>query len=76
MQVLDLYTAEDIAESISPVAFTLCTDSVSAVRFSAFHVVSGILKKFSQLGDKQLPITFVNDIVGRFAHNPKWSMRQ
>ena len=76
MVVLELYTAEDIAESITPVAFTLCMDGVASVRLSAFRVVGGILLKFTQVGDKQLPITFVNDVVGRFAHNTKWCNRQ
>ena len=74
--VLELYTADDIAESIAPVAFMLCGDSVASVRLSAFRVIAGVLHKFTQVGDKQMPVTFVNDVVGRFAHNSKWCNRQ
>ena len=76
MSLLDLFSAEDIAQSMAPVAFALCSDDVSAVRASAFHVLSGILKKFSDLGDRQQPISFVNDVIDRFAHSNKWKMRQ
>ena len=76
MLLLDLFSAEDVALSIAPVAFALCSDDVSAVRTSAFHVLSGILKKFTDIGDAQQPISFVNDVIDRFAHSNKWKMRQ
>ncbi|XP_072568521.1 serine/threonine-protein phosphatase 4 regulatory subunit 1 isoform X1 [Paramormyrops kingsleyae] len=72
--LLELYSGQDVYDYLRPLAFSLCTDRVSSVRWIAYKLVSEIIRKLSS--DPPLVADFMVELVDKFCHSPKWSGRQ
>uniref|UniRef100_W5M3I6 Serine/threonine-protein phosphatase 4 regulatory subunit 1 n=1 Tax=Lepisosteus oculatus TaxID=7918 RepID=W5M3I6_LEPOC len=72
--LLELYGGKDVYDYLRPLAFNLCTDRVSSVRWISYKLVSEIIRKLSS--DVTLLADFMVELVDKFCHSPKWSGRQ
>ncbi|XP_041103705.1 serine/threonine-protein phosphatase 4 regulatory subunit 1-like isoform X2 [Polyodon spathula] len=72
--LLDLYCGKDVYDYLRPLAFSLCTDRVSSVRWTSYKLICEIIKKLSS--DSQLVADFMAELVDKFCHCSKWSGRQ
>ncbi|KAJ8403310.1 hypothetical protein AAFF_G00355270 [Aldrovandia affinis] len=72
--LLELYSGQDVYDYLRPLAFSLCTDRVSSVRWISYKLVSEIIRKLSS--SPTLLADFMAELVDKFCHSPKWSGRQ
>ncbi|XP_036410351.1 serine/threonine-protein phosphatase 4 regulatory subunit 1 isoform X1 [Megalops cyprinoides] len=72
--LLELYSGQDVYDYLRPLAFSLCTDRVSSVRWISYKLVSEIIRKLSS--NPALVADFMAELVDKFCHSPKWSGRQ
>ncbi|XP_033855124.3 serine/threonine-protein phosphatase 4 regulatory subunit 1-like isoform X3 [Acipenser ruthenus] len=72
--LLDLYCSKDVYDYLRPLAFSLCTDKVSSVRWTSYKLIREIIRKLSS--DSALVADFMAELVANFCHCPKWSGRQ
>ncbi|KAJ8374956.1 hypothetical protein SKAU_G00055360 [Synaphobranchus kaupii] len=72
--LLELYSGQDVYDYLRPLAFSLCTDRVSSVRWISYKLVSEIIRKLSS--SPALLADFMAELVDKFCHSPKWSGRQ
>ncbi|XP_077075100.1 serine/threonine-protein phosphatase 4 regulatory subunit 1 isoform X3 [Siphateles boraxobius] len=72
--LLELYSAQDVHDYLRPLAFCLCTDRVSSVRWTSYRLVSEIIRKLSSCSS--LLVGFLGELVEKFCHSRKWSGRQ
>ncbi|KAI1888963.1 hypothetical protein AGOR_G00174170 [Albula goreensis] len=72
--LLELYSGQDVYDYLRPLAFNLCTDRVSSVRWISYKLVSEIIRKLSS--SPTLLADFMSELVEKFCHSPKWSGRQ
>ncbi|XP_051737194.1 serine/threonine-protein phosphatase 4 regulatory subunit 1 isoform X1 [Ctenopharyngodon idella] len=72
--LLELYSAQDVHDYLRPLAFCLCTDRVSSVRWTSYRLVSEIIRKLSSCSS--LLVSFLGELVEKFCHSQKWSGRQ
>lgn len=72
--LLELYSAQDVHDYLRPLAFCLCTDRVSSVRWTSYRLVSEIIRKLSSCSS--LLVCFLSELVEKFCHSQKWSNRQ
>ncbi|XP_067291244.1 serine/threonine-protein phosphatase 4 regulatory subunit 1 isoform X2 [Pseudorasbora parva] len=72
--LLELYSAQDVHDYLRPLAFCLCTDRVSSVRWTSYRLVSEIIRKLSSCSS--LLVSFLAELVEKFCHCQKWSGRQ
>ncbi|KAK1173717.1 hypothetical protein AOXY_G3899 [Acipenser oxyrinchus oxyrinchus] len=72
--LLDLYCGKDVYDYLRPLAFSLCTDRVSSVRWTSYKLICEIIKKLSS--DSALVADFMAELVDKFCHCSKWSGRQ
>ncbi|XP_064187224.1 serine/threonine-protein phosphatase 4 regulatory subunit 1 isoform X2 [Anguilla rostrata] len=72
--LLELYSGQDVYDYLRPLAFSLCTDRVSSVRWISYKLVSEIIRKLST--SPSLLADFMGELVDKFCHSPKWSGRQ
>ncbi|MBN3310944.1 PP4R1 phosphatase, partial [Amia calva] len=72
--LLELYSGKDVYDYLRPLAFSLCTDRVSSVRWISYKLVSEMIRKLSS--DSTLVADFMVELVDKFCHSPKWSGRQ
>ncbi|XP_042638323.1 serine/threonine-protein phosphatase 4 regulatory subunit 1-like [Orycteropus afer afer] len=74
--LLELYNPADVSEHLSHVAFRLCADKVSEVRWISFKLAVAILRKFYSSSERALGLRFIGELIARFRHCPKWVGRQ
>ncbi|KAJ7414037.1 Serine/threonine-protein phosphatase 4 regulatory subunit 1 [Willisornis vidua] len=74
--LLDLYSARDIYDYLRPIAFSLCADKVSSVRWISYKLVSEMVKKLYMASTSTLVIDLMNELVEKFCRCHKWSGRQ
>ncbi|XP_059118001.1 serine/threonine-protein phosphatase 4 regulatory subunit 1-like [Peromyscus eremicus] len=74
--ILDLYGPSDIHGYLRHVALKLCADKVSQVRWISFKLVGAMLHKFYSHGASALGLGFIQELISRFRHCPKWVGRQ
>ncbi|XP_039610702.1 serine/threonine-protein phosphatase 4 regulatory subunit 1 isoform X1 [Polypterus senegalus] len=72
--LLELYSGKDVYEYLRPLAFSLCTDRISSVRWISYKLISEIIRKLAS--DSTLATNFLIELVEKFCHCPKWSGRQ
>ncbi|XP_072013364.1 serine/threonine-protein phosphatase 4 regulatory subunit 1-like isoform X2 [Amphiura filiformis] len=72
----DLFDPSDVCEHLFPIALTLAGDRVADVRFTAYKLLGVIFKKVNVTNNATLQRGFVNDIITKFAHSPRWFGRQ
>ncbi|MGH0191141.1 UNVERIFIED_CONTAM: hypothetical protein FKN15_057329 [Acipenser sinensis] len=72
--LLDLYCSKDVYDYLRPLAFSLCMDKVSSVRWTSYKLIREIIRKLSS--DSALVADFMAELVAKFCHCPKWSGRQ
>ncbi|ELT87826.1 hypothetical protein CAPTEDRAFT_156976 [Capitella teleta] len=72
--LLDLFTADDVGDFVTPVAMILATDRVAEVRLTAFRALSGIMKSVAH--DNQLLTSMVRRLKQNFAEHHRWCQRQ
>ncbi|KAA0705130.1 Serine/threonine-protein phosphatase 4 regulatory subunit 1 [Triplophysa tibetana] len=72
--LLELYSPQDVHDYLRPLAFCLCTDRVSSVRWTSYRLVSEIIRKLSTCS--ALLGNFLSELVDKFCHSSKWSGRQ
>uniref|UniRef100_A0A8D0CIF0 Protein phosphatase 4, regulatory subunit 1 n=1 Tax=Scleropages formosus TaxID=113540 RepID=A0A8D0CIF0_SCLFO len=71
--LLELYSAQDVYDYLRPLAFSLCTDRVSSVRWISYKLILTIFYSSKII---QLYKWFLVELVDKFCHSPKWSGRQ
>uniref|UniRef100_A0A8C5TIZ1 Serine/threonine-protein phosphatase 4 regulatory subunit 1 n=1 Tax=Malurus cyaneus samueli TaxID=2593467 RepID=A0A8C5TIZ1_9PASS len=74
--LLDLYSARDIYDYLRPIAFSLCADKVSSVRWISYKLVSEMVKKLYLAPTPTFVIDLMNELVEKFCRCHKWSGRQ
>lgn len=78
--VVALFSPADSAQSILPLALTLASDRVAAVRLPAFTLVSQIMKQVSEnswADDAESMLTpLLADLTTRFCSGNRWMLRQ
>uniref|UniRef100_A0A673Y5T4 Serine/threonine-protein phosphatase 4 regulatory subunit 1 n=1 Tax=Salmo trutta TaxID=8032 RepID=A0A673Y5T4_SALTR len=72
--LLELYSGQDVYDYLRPLAFSLCLDRVSSVRWTSYKLVSEIIRKVASC--QVLLADFLSELVEKFCHSPKWSGRQ
>lgn len=72
--LLELYSPQDVHDYLRPLAFCLCTDRVSSVRWTSYRLVSEIIRKLSTCSS--LLVNFLSELVEKFCHSSKWLGRQ
>ncbi|XP_010894958.1 serine/threonine-protein phosphatase 4 regulatory subunit 1 isoform X2 [Esox lucius] len=72
--LLELYSGQDVYDYLRPLAFSLCTDRVSSVRWTSYKLVSEMIRKLASC--QALLTDFLSELVEKFCHSPKWSGRQ
>ncbi|KAL1006399.1 hypothetical protein UPYG_G00071900 [Umbra pygmaea] len=72
--LLELYSSQDVYDYLRPLAFSLCTDRVSSVRWTSYKLVSEMIRKLASC--QALLADFLSELVEKFCHSPKWSGRQ
>ncbi|KAJ7999421.1 hypothetical protein DPEC_G00194260 [Dallia pectoralis] len=74
--IIELYSHYDVFDYLRQIALTLCSDKVSEVRWISYKLVVEILHKMYASGAQDLGLNFINELVVRFCHCPKWVGRQ
>ncbi|XP_019492918.1 PREDICTED: serine/threonine-protein phosphatase 4 regulatory subunit 1-like isoform X1 [Hipposideros armiger] len=74
--ILELYSPSDVYDYLMHIALKLCADRVSEVRWVSFKLVVAILQKLYSSSESTLGLKFINELVVRFRHCPKWVGRQ
>ncbi|XP_065485104.1 serine/threonine-protein phosphatase 4 regulatory subunit 1 isoform X5 [Caloenas nicobarica] len=74
--LLDLYSARDIYDYLRPIAFSLCADKVSSVRWISYKLVSEMVKKLYMASTSTFVVNLMNELVEKFCKCRKWSGRQ
>ncbi|XP_061851071.1 serine/threonine-protein phosphatase 4 regulatory subunit 1 isoform X8 [Colius striatus] len=74
--LLDLYSARDIYDYLRPIAFSLCADKVSSVRWISYKLVSEMVKKLYMASTSTFVVDLMNELVEKFCRCHKWSGRQ
>ncbi|XP_059714041.1 serine/threonine-protein phosphatase 4 regulatory subunit 1 isoform X2 [Haemorhous mexicanus] len=74
--LLDLYSARDIYDYLRPIAFSLCADKVSSVRWISYKLVSEMVKKLYMAPTPTFVVDLMNELVEKFCRCHKWSGRQ
>ncbi|XP_074066439.1 serine/threonine-protein phosphatase 4 regulatory subunit 1-like isoform X2 [Macrotis lagotis] len=74
--ILELYNPSDVYDYLMHIALKLCADKVSEVRWISFKLVVAILQKFYSNNASALGLNFINELIIRFRHCPKWVGRQ
>lgn len=74
--IIELYNHSDIYDYLRQIAFNLCSDKVSEVRWISYKLVVEILQKLYSCGAHDLGFNFINELIMRFCHSPKWVGRQ
>uniref|UniRef100_A0A8C2B833 Putative WW-binding domain-containing protein n=1 Tax=Cyprinus carpio TaxID=7962 RepID=A0A8C2B833_CYPCA len=64
--IIELYSHSDVYNYLRQIALNLCSDKVSEVRWISYKLVSHVA--FS--------LNFINELIMRFCHCPKWVGRQ
>uniref|UniRef100_A0A8C8HJL1 Phosphatase 2A Regulatory Subunit A helical domain-containing protein n=1 Tax=Oncorhynchus tshawytscha TaxID=74940 RepID=A0A8C8HJL1_ONCTS len=67
--IIELYSHYDVYDYLRQIALTLCSDKVSEVRWISYKLVG---MPFSH----DLGLNFINELIVRFCHCPKWVGRQ
>ncbi|XP_059088658.1 serine/threonine-protein phosphatase 4 regulatory subunit 1-like isoform X1 [Tigriopus californicus] len=70
------FSAPQVLEFITPVAYRLCTDRVASVRSGAASVVAVIIKHIDESPERYLSIRVVANIVEDLAERRVWTYRQ
>ncbi|KAJ8400817.1 hypothetical protein AAFF_G00391710 [Aldrovandia affinis] len=74
--IIELYSHYDVYDYLRQIALTLCSDKVSEVRWISYKLVVEILQKMYSGGAQDLGLNFINELIVRFCHCPKWVGRQ
>ncbi|XP_048878884.1 serine/threonine-protein phosphatase 4 regulatory subunit 1 [Brienomyrus brachyistius] len=74
--IIELYSHYDVYDYLRQIALTLCSDKVSEVRWISYKLVVEILQKLYASGDHELGLNFINQLIVKFCHCPKWVGRQ
>ncbi|KAM6980839.1 serine/threonine-protein phosphatase 4 regulatory subunit 1 [Aplochiton taeniatus] len=74
--IIELYAHCDVYDYLRQIALTLCADKVSEVRWISYKLVVEILQKLYACGAHDLGLNFINELIVRFCHCPKWVGRQ
>ncbi|KAJ8260306.1 hypothetical protein GJAV_G00179450 [Gymnothorax javanicus] len=74
--IIELYSHYDVYDYLRQIALTLCSDKVSEVRWISYRLVVEILRKMYSSGAQDLGLNFINELIVRFCHSPKWVGRQ
>ncbi|KAL6458300.1 hypothetical protein MHYP_G00335300 [Metynnis hypsauchen] len=74
--IIELYSHYDVYDYLRQMALNLCSDKVSEVRWISYKLVVEILQKLYSCGAHDLSLNFINELVVRFCHCPKWVGRQ
>uniref|UniRef100_A0A8C6YQY7 Serine/threonine-protein phosphatase 4 regulatory subunit 1 n=1 Tax=Nothoprocta perdicaria TaxID=30464 RepID=A0A8C6YQY7_NOTPE len=74
--LLDLYSARDIYDYLRPIAFSLCADKVSSVRWISYKLVSEMVKKLYVASASTFVVDLMDELVEKFCRCHKWSGRQ
>ncbi|XP_064162708.1 serine/threonine-protein phosphatase 4 regulatory subunit 1 [Anguilla rostrata] len=74
--IIELYSHYDVYDYLRQIALTLCSDKVSEVRWISYRLVVEILRKMYSSGAQDLGLNFINELIVRFCHCPKWVGRQ
>uniref|UniRef100_A0A673YKF9 Serine/threonine-protein phosphatase 4 regulatory subunit 1-like n=1 Tax=Salmo trutta TaxID=8032 RepID=A0A673YKF9_SALTR len=74
--IIELYSHYDVYDYLRQIALTLCSDKVSEVRWISYKLVVEILQKMYACGAHDLGLNFINELIVRFCHCPKWVGRQ
>ncbi|KAI4886613.1 hypothetical protein NFI96_012734 [Prochilodus magdalenae] len=74
--IIELYSHYDVYDYLRQIALNLCSDKVSEVRWISYKLVVEILQKLYSCGAHDLSLNFINELVVRFCHCPKWVGRQ
>ncbi|KAM6088588.1 serine/threonine-protein phosphatase 4 regulatory subunit 1 isoform 2-T2 [Chlamydotis macqueenii] len=74
--LLDLYSARDIYDYLRPIAFSLCADKVSSVRWISYKLVGEMVKKLYMASTSTFVTDLMNELVEKFCRCRKWSGRQ
>lgn len=74
--IIELYSHNDIYDYLRQIALNLCSDKVSEVRWISYKLVVEILQKLYSCGAHDLGLNFINELIMRFCHCPKWVGRQ
>ncbi|GFR82145.1 serine/threonine-protein phosphatase 4 regulatory subunit 1, partial [Elysia marginata] len=76
IQICYLFHCIDVVTHIIPLAMAMLMDKVAQVRLVALRLVSAVLKKTCEDGEKKLLASVCNDIIGKFATDYRWLLRQ
>ncbi|KAG2461876.1 PP4R1 phosphatase, partial [Polypterus senegalus] len=74
--IVELYSHNDVYDYLRQIALTLCSDKVAQVRWISYKLVVEILRKFYLSEADELGLNFINELIVRFCHSPKWVGRQ
>lgn len=70
------FSAAQVQEWFTPLAFRLCTDRVAAVRSGAAVVIATIVKHIHASDDPSLNVFVINKILMDLAQRKVWTLRQ
>ncbi|XP_051562416.1 serine/threonine-protein phosphatase 4 regulatory subunit 1-like [Myxocyprinus asiaticus] len=76
IMIIELYSHNDIYDYLRQIALNLCSDKVSEVRWISYKLVVEILQKLYSCKAHDLGLNFINELIMRFCHCPKWVGRQ
>ncbi|XP_048054976.1 serine/threonine-protein phosphatase 4 regulatory subunit 1 [Megalobrama amblycephala] len=74
--IIELYSHNDVYDYLRQIALNLCSDKVSEVRWISYKLVVVILQKFYSCEAHDLGLNYINELIMRFCHCPKWVGRQ
>ncbi|XP_073708277.1 serine/threonine-protein phosphatase 4 regulatory subunit 1 [Garra rufa] len=74
--IIELYSHSDVYDYLRQIALNLCSDKVSEVRWISYKLVVEILQKLYACEAHDLGLNFINELIMRFCHCPKWVGRQ
>uniref|UniRef100_A0A8C1C5H2 Phosphatase 2A Regulatory Subunit A helical domain-containing protein n=1 Tax=Cyprinus carpio carpio TaxID=630221 RepID=A0A8C1C5H2_CYPCA len=72
--IIELYSHSDVYNYLRQIALNLCSDKVSEVRWISYKLVSHVKLYACEAHD--LGLNFINELIMRFCHCPKWVGRQ
>ncbi|XP_051986099.1 serine/threonine-protein phosphatase 4 regulatory subunit 1-like isoform X2 [Xyrauchen texanus] len=76
IMIIELYSHNDVYDYLRQIALNLCSDKVSEVRWISYKLVVEILQKLYSCKAHDLGLNFINELIMRFCHCPKWVGRQ
>uniref|UniRef100_A0A4W5L2I7 Uncharacterized protein n=1 Tax=Hucho hucho TaxID=62062 RepID=A0A4W5L2I7_9TELE len=74
--IIELYSHYDVYDYLRQIALTLCSDKVSEVRWISYKLVGMPFVLMYACGAHDLGLNFINELIVRFCHCPKWVGRQ